>query len=224
MLLSDIGSRRGILWAPNEGGGGANTPAANKPGGEMPPAAPGGQEKPAGGEMSLEQALTELEKARKALKDVNAESASRRKRLDELETAETQRQQAQMSEAEKATAAAQKLADDLAARDAALAALRQQMVRYEVMLAAQSLNIVDPDAAVTLLLADPAAVKCDEAGRPTNAAEALKALVEQRPWLVKVNTGSVGLGTPPGKQRTSPPGDGEQRQAFEDLVRRQVIR
>lgn len=172
-------------------GGGPALPPANKPGGDgdagpgaaSQPVSTGTDGAPAGDAMSLEQALAELAKVRRALKDVNAESAGRRKRLEELESAETQRQQAQMSEAEKATATAKRLNDELAARDARLASLQEQTIRYEVMLAAQAMQIVDLDAAVRLM--DREQLEIGEDGRPTNVEAVLKALIKAKPYLVK---------------------------------------
>lgn len=195
------------------GGDGGQQPAGN---GSQSNQASGGNDG-----MSLEQALAELEKTRKALKEVNGESAGRRKRLEELEAAEQARQQAAMSDAEKAAVEAKRLQGDLAQRDAALAALREQAVRYEVMLAAQGMGIVDLDAAV--LLMDRGSLEFDESGKPTNVEPVLKKLVSAKPYLVKAAAGSSGLGTPAGKLKQQSGGDGD-REAFEALVRRQIIR
>jgi hypothetical protein len=185
---------RGILRMADNGagtGGGPALPPANKPGGDagdgpgvaLQPGNTGTGDASSGEVTSLESALAELAKVRRALKDVNAESAGRRKRLEELEAAESQRQQAQMSEAEKAKAAAQRLNEELAARDARLASLQEQTIRYEVMLAAQAMQIVDLDAAVRLM--DRDALEIGEDGRPTNVEAVLKALIKAKPYLVK---------------------------------------
>ena len=155
---------------------------------------------PAGDAMSLDQALAELERARKALKDTNAESAGRRKRLEELEAAEQARVQAQMSDAEKATAATKKLQDELAAKDQQMASLREQTVRYEVMLKAQEMAIIDLDAAVRLM--DMGALEFGADGKPTNVEAVLKTLVKAKPYLVKASDSTPArLGTPPQKQK-----------------------
>jgi septal ring factor EnvC (AmiA/AmiB activator) len=157
---------------------------------------------PAGDAMSLDQALAELEKARKALKETNAESAGRRKRLEELESAEQARLQAQMSDAEKATAALQKLQEEIAARDAQMAGLREQTVRYEVMLKAQEMAIIDLDAAARLM--DRDALEFGADGKPTNVEAVLKALVKAKPYLVKPSSSASGMGTPPGRAPRAP--------------------
>lgn len=185
---------RGILRDADSGagtGGGPALPPANKPvvgdadgpGAASQPGSTGTDGAQAGDAMSLEQALAELNKVRRALKDVNAESAGRRKRLEDLEAAEAARQQAQMSEAERATAAARKLNEELAARDQHIAKLQEQSIRYEVMLAAQAMQIVDPDAAFALM--DRGSLEIGEDGRPKNVETALKALVKTKPYLVR---------------------------------------
>jgi hypothetical protein len=182
-------------------------PAAVKPGngasdgqGQQPAAVVASA--PAGDAMSLDQALAELERARKALKETNAESAGRRKRLEELESAEQARLQAQMSDAEKATAALQKLKDEIAARDAQMAGLREQTVRYEVMLKAQEMAIIDLDAAARLM--DMSALEFGADGKPTNVEAVLKALVKAKPYLVKPDSKTSGMGTPPGRVPRAP--------------------
>ncbi len=192
------------------GGGATGTPAGDQKGtgegsGQQPAGAGPQGATGEGGGMSLEQALAELEKARKALKDVNGESAARRKRLEELETAEQARQQAQMSEAEKAVAAQKALTDKIVAYEQQVQALRQETVRYEVMLAAQGLSVIDLDAAYRLL--DLGSLEFDEAtGKPTNVEKALKDLINAKPYLVKQEQKGSGMGTPAPQQQQRKPG------------------
>lgn len=202
MLLRDADKGAGSGGAAVAGG----MPAAVKPGsdggdgGAQQPGNSGTGAAPGVDAMSIEQALAELEKAKRMLKEANSESAGRRKRLEELEAAEQARQQAQMSDAEKAAAAAETLKQELAARDAQIASLQQAAVRYEVMLEAQKLGIIDLDAAHRLL--DPQALEFGEDGKPTNVEAALKALVKEKPYLVRQEAKSSGVGTPPQKPRT----------------------
>jgi hypothetical protein len=193
----------------DNGAGTGGTPPASKPGGVAAPGdgqaqqpGDGQQQAPAGDAMSLEQALAELDKAKKMLKESNSESAGRRKRLEELEAAEQARVQAQMSDAEKATAAAQKLQDELVAKDQQVTALREMTVRYEVMLKAQEMAIVDLDAAVRLM--DMGALEFGEDGKPTNVEAVLKALIKAKPYLVKQDSRSPGMGTPAGRASRAP--------------------
>jgi hypothetical protein len=204
---------------------GGGMPPGVKPGhGRQPGAEEGGAADNSDG-MSLEQALTELEQARKALKAVNSESAGRRKRLDELESAEQARERAKLSEVEQATkdrdAAAAKLKDAEERATAMEKAHRESIIRYEVQLAALTMGIVDPDAAVKLM--DWEKIVFADDGKPKNVDAVLKALVGAKPYLAKATSGSSGLGTPPGKQKSQQPADGD-REAFEALVRRQIIR
>jgi len=137
--------------------------------------------------LTLEEALGELERARKALKDANSESAGRRKRLEELEQAETKRKEAEMTEAQKAQKAAADLQAQIAelGRQAQVREREQQerVIRYEVMLKATGMGVVDPDAAVKLL--DWSTLEFDEQGQPKNTEAVLKALMKAKPYLVK---------------------------------------
>lgn len=212
--------RRKADGGAGSGGGAAQSGTENSSSAEGNGQQPAGAQTQTGGApgagdgMSIEQALAELEKARKALKDVNAESAGRRKRLDELETAELARQQAQMSEAEKAVAAQKALTDKIAQYEQQVQTLRQETVRYEVMLAAQGLAVIDLDAAYRLL--DVGSLEFDEAtGKPTNVEKALKDLIKAKPYLVKQEQKGSGMGTPAqaNQQRrpATPTGTGERR-------------
>jgi chemosensory pili system protein ChpA (sensor histidine kinase/response regulator) len=119
-----------------------------------------------------------MDEARK----LRRESQNLRKRLAELEKVDADRKAAELSEAEQAKQAAQ-------ASQQELAKLREEhrtaTVRYEVMLLASKLNVVDPDAAVRLL--DLEAIETAEDGALDRAAveAALKALLKAKPYLVK---------------------------------------
>ncbi len=214
--MADNGAGAG--GTPAGGPQGAAQGAGGEGNGQQPPnagAGAGGASGDGGG-MSLEQAQAELEKARKALKDVNAESAGRRKRLEELEAAEAERERAKLSDVERATkdaAAAQKKVQDLEARLAEMEkAHKEAVVQYEVKLQASAMGIIDPDAAVKLL--DWNTLEFNEDGTPKNVEAALKKLVGAKPYLVKAQGNSSGLGTPPAKPRqpaTSGQGTGERR-------------
>ena len=153
--------------------------------------------------MSLEQALVELEKARKALKDTNAESAGRRKRLEELETAEQARQTASLTETEKQAKAAEALKQQAADLQKQLEVVQRESqertIRYEVMLKASNMGIIDLDAATKLM--DWQELEFNEDGTPKNIDSVLKKLIKDRPYLSKQDTKSPGMGTPAQKQR-----------------------
>lgn len=110
------------------------------------------------------------------------EAQGLRKRLSDLEKAEADRKQAALTEAERVQQAAQTAQQELAE-------LRREhqasVLRYEVMLLASKLNVVDPDAAVRLLGLE-AMETAEDGAMDTAAVEvALKALLKAKPYLVK---------------------------------------
>ena len=81
-----------------------------------------------------------------------------------------------------------------------MAALREMTVRYEVMLKAQEMAIIDLDAAVRLM--DMAALEFGEDGKPTNVEAVLKALIKAKPYLVKTGQRNRrGWGRRPARRR-----------------------
>ena len=134
----------------------------------------------------------ELERTRAALKAANAESAARRKKLEAYETAgdELDRVKAELAAAK-------------AEAEAAKATARAAAIKHAVEAAAAGLHFQDPADALTL--ADLAAVQIDDAGTVTGAAEAVKALADKRPYLLK--PAGDGLGTPKRQPAQKPPAD-----------------
>lgn len=109
------------------------------------------------------------------------ENASLRKRLREVESALKQREEAEMSEQERQ---AKRLAELEERYSAAEQRLRESSLHLSVSSIAQRLNIVDPDAAVKLV--DTSTLEYDEESNQWDGIDdALTALVEERPWLVK---------------------------------------
>lgn len=124
------------------------------------------------------------------VKKLRAEAAGYRKRLNDLETKFKADEDAKLSEADQL----KKRLADLEAQYKQNAVERQeQTTRYEVMLAASKLGIVDPEAAFKLL--DHNALEYGENGAPINVEAALKALVTARPWLQKQEQ-PAGAGSP----------------------------
>lgn len=119
-----------------------------------------------------------LDEARK----LRREAQSLRKRLAELDRAAEERKAAEMSEVERATQRAATLEQELAAIKKQIT---ERTVRYEVMLRASEMNVVDPEAAVRLLDLD--GLDAGEDGLPDGNAidRALKALLKAKPYLVK---------------------------------------
>jgi len=114
------------------------------------------------------------------VKKLRSEAADYRKRLRELEAKVKADEEAKLSEQEKL----QKRLSELEREREAWALERQERtVRYEVMLAASKLNIVDPEAAYKLL--DLSTLEFDDEGLPTNLDKSLKDLLKARPYLVR---------------------------------------
>lgn len=109
---------------------------------------------------------------------LSAEAAAYRRKVRELEAKLKQYEEAQLSEQEKL----QRRLAELERQQAEWERQRQETVlRYETMLAAQRMGIVDPDAAWRLI--DMNAIEFDEDGNPSNLDAVLRALVQERKWL-----------------------------------------
>ena len=117
-----------------------------------------------------------LDEARK----LRREAQTLRKRLADYEGREQQAQAAALTEAEKLQ---KRVAELETTQAAALREHQEKIVRYEVMLKAASLGVIDPDAAVKLL--DWATLEFDEDGTPTNLEKALRDLLKAKPYLLK---------------------------------------
>lgn len=116
--------------------------------------------------------------------------ADLKKAADEL----AQLKQGQLSDLEKRDRRIKELEEAAAAKDMTL---KERTIRYEVMLAASRLGIVDPEAAYRLL--DQSALKFDDDGAPTNTEAALRDLLKARPYLAG-GTASGGA-TNPNRER-----------------------
>ena len=114
----------------------------------------------------------------KYVRELRAEAAEYRKKLRELEGKVKSEEDAKLTEQEKL----QKKLVDLEKRNAdAQNAMQAKTLRYEVMLAASKLGIVDPDAAYRLL--DTSSLEFDDEGQPKNVEKALKNLLTNKPYL-----------------------------------------
>jgi hypothetical protein len=110
---------------------------------------------------------------------LRAEAAEYRRKLRELERELKQRDEEKLSETERMRLRLSELEKELTQRELLI---REHTLRYETMLRARELGIIDPDAAYRLL--DLAEVEYDESGRPTNIERLLRELVRKRPYLV----------------------------------------
>lgn len=135
------------------------------------------------------------------VKRLRAEAAEYRKRLRELEQTVKQHEEAKLSETERL----QKRLAELEREHAAWQRERQEhTLKYETMLAASRLGIVDPEAAYRLL--DLTKLEFDEDGNPKNLDKALQELLKAKPYLA--GHAAAGAGSP------TNPATGQQRGAF----------
>jgi hypothetical protein len=112
------------------------------------------------------------------VRKLRAEAAEYRRKLRELERELRKRDEEKLSEAERMRMRLSELEKELSQRELLL---REHTLRYETMLRARELGIIDPDAAYRLL--DLSEVEYDESGRPTNIEKLLRELVRRRPYL-----------------------------------------
>ncbi len=116
------------------------------------------------------------------VRQLRAEAASNRKRAAELEAKVKADEESKLGESEKLT---RRLAELEKSLTEAQTRHTERVTRYEIMLAAQKLGIVDPDAAYKLL--EPGAITYDDNGQPQNVEKALRELAAKRPFLVGSN-------------------------------------
>lgn len=138
--------------------------------------------------LTLEQALDALKKAR-------AEAAANRVKLNEYERAQQEAERAKLTKEEQLVA---KVADLERAQTERTRSHQEQIVQYEVRLAAAKQGIVDPDAAAKLL--DWSQIDYDDAGNPKNVGKLLQDLIKNKPYLASPQSGSPA--NPP-RQNTS---------------------
>jgi hypothetical protein len=143
----------------------------------------------AGGEDGEAISLDEARKLRR-------EAQTLRKRLNDFEEREKAVQEAALTDTQKA----QKRVVELEQAQAAAQKVHQErVIRYEVMLKASGLNVIEPDAAVKLM--DWGGLEFAEDGTPKNVEAVLKKLIKEKPYLVRANSG---LGTPAGREPRPP--------------------
>lgn len=128
--------------------------------------------------LTLEQLQAALKAAEKRITTLNHESAERRKKLEGYEQAEQERANANKSELERATARASELEKRLAELTETQ---RKQTLRHAVEMTAAKLGFTDPEDAYTL--ADLRDAEVDETGKVKGVEQALKNLLEKKPYL-----------------------------------------
>jgi len=112
------------------------------------------------------------------VRKLRAEAADYRKRLRDLEGRVKTEEETRMPEQERLQKKTKELEQQVTQYQQSL---RERTLRYEVMLAASKLGIVDPDAAFRLL--DTASLEFDDNGQPKDVERALKALLSNKPYL-----------------------------------------
>lgn len=164
---------------------GGQAPTSSQPQAGTPQTAPqaGDGEQPPKPSMSLEQALRELEAARK-------ESAERRVKLRELETKNEEYERAKLSELEKAqkdAAKHQQTATEWQQRH------QELLVKMSIKDQARDLGFHDPEDAYIYLMRS-GELEYEDDGQPKNAAKLLDKLAKDKSYLVK--NGNASPGTP----------------------------
>lgn len=109
---------------------------------------------------------------------LRAEAAEYRKRMRELEQQVKQHEEAKLSESERLQ---KRLSELEREREAWMRERQERTLKYETMLTASRLGIVDPEAAYRLL--DLAKLDFDDDGAPKNLDQALKDLLKAKPYL-----------------------------------------
>lgn len=133
-------------------------------------------------ESETEQQAIDAEKLMAELKKTRREAAKYRTQLRKLEEAEAERQREEMSELERLKS---DLEAEKSAREQALATARAQAIRSAVVSAASKAGFADPADAVNFIDADALTIGDD--GGVEGVDEAIKALAEQKPYLIKSN-------------------------------------
>lgn len=160
-----------------------------------------------GEEQSGTDVQTELERTRKALAKANREAAERRKKLEAYEAEEQKRREAEMSELEKAQEAARAAE---AEKQAALQRASEMVLRSSIITEAAALNFADPNDAYVLLDKSDLIV---EEGKVEGLSDALKALAESKPYMIRAdkNPPKLGAANPGGGANPAGETDAERR-------------
>jgi len=130
------------------------------------------------------------------VKRLRAEAAEYRKRLRELEQTVRQHEESKLSETERLQ---NRLAELERQQSLHERERQERTLKYETMLTASKLGIVDPEAAYKLL--DLASIEFEEDGTPKNVEKALRELIATRPYLAG---GSAGSATNPARSTINP--------------------
>ncbi len=144
-------------------------------------------------EFDKERALATIRKLRESEKLAKQYA----KELESLRGQLKQHEEAKLSETERLR---QRVAELQGESKAKAITIQEKVTKYSVMLAAQKLGIVDPEAAYKLL--DPSDIEYDDDGEPKNIEKLLRSMLEKRPYLAG-GTGGSGNPTNPGGNKGS---------------------
>lgn len=167
-----------------------------------PPASPAVADPQVGG--ADESGLTP-DQLKAELARVRREAAQHRTRLKAFEDAQAAADAAKLSDLEKAQRQIATLQQAEADRTRAY---QELTIRYAITQHAQTLDIVDPDAAMKLL--DWSEIEFDDAGQPKNIAKLLEKLLADKPYLKKIAApGVAGAPVRPTAGGPTAPGAGQ---------------
>lgn len=178
-----------VFWSPDTGGQQASSEGQEPHDeGQVPSVESGGV-----GETVVGQEPKTFDEA--YVRKLRAESARYRTQMSKLEEQLKGLNDAQLSEKERL----QKRVAELERQHVDEERERQERtLRYEAMLMAGKLGLVDPDAAYRLL--DLTAIEYDDNGKPSNLEQAMNDLVKQRPYLKAA--GATSATNPPRDRQT----------------------
>ena len=147
------------------------------------------------------------------VKSLRGEAAGYRKKAADFEAKLKEIEDSKLSETDKLN---KRVADLEKLQSEGIRDRQERIVKYEVMLGAQKLGIVDPDAAYRLL--DLAELKFDEDGNPTNLEKVLQDLLKAKPYLIKVAAVVADVNSQDGRGDASKARDPKAREA--ELMKR----
>lgn len=152
-------------------------------------------------QLTIDDALKEIDRLKADLKKVHSESAGHRNKAKELDDLKAKLEADKLSETEKLQ---KQLATLQSEHDNAIRAAQERTINYEVRLQAAQMGIVDPDAAAKLL--DWSQIEYDDNGAPTNVNDLLKNLLKTKSYLAgKAQVQTSGGATNPSRSTTTAP-------------------
>lgn len=174
---------------------GDETPPGNVPPGETPK--PGSGETPptTPSQLSIDDALKEIESYKAALAKANKEAKDHRLKANELDKLKAEIEASKLSETEKLQ---KQLADATKARDDALREKQDIQLSYAVTLQATKLNFADPDDGMRYIN------RADLNDDLSNVGDLLKQVLKDRPYLAsKAAPPTSGGATNPPRSQTN---------------------